>query len=172
MPDYKCGKVYAIVGEDGLEVYVGSTCSPLHKRWYGHKDLAKKGHRSPIYKYIAENGGFEKFRIILVEEYPCENRKQLERQEGEHIRRLKPVGNRNMAGATDEERERQKQKYRETDIGKQKHREYMRQYRACKTDIQKQKDREYQKEYHAKKKAEWEKIKPLYPLYKELISHL
>jgi hypothetical protein len=103
MPDYGCGKVYAIVGEDGLEIYVGSTAQPLHKRWHGHKKMAKFKPERAIYKHIAENGGFEKFRIILVEEYPCENRQQLLRREGEHIKRLQPIGNRRVAGRTPQE---------------------------------------------------------------------
>ena len=101
--DYKCAKVYAIVGEDGMEVYVGSTCSPLYKRWWEHRHSAKRYPNRDIYKYISENGGFEKFRIILVEEYSCENRDQLRRREGEHIKRLNPVGNRNVAGRTKQE---------------------------------------------------------------------
>ena len=103
MMDYKCAKLYAIVGEDGMEVYVGSTCSPLYKRWWQHQHYAKKYPNRDIYKYISENGGCEKFRIILVEEYPCENRDQLRRREGEHIKKLNPVGNHLVAGRTKQE---------------------------------------------------------------------
>jgi hypothetical protein len=101
--DYKNGQIYAIVNEEGKEVYIGSSCQPLYKRWYQHKQDSKRRSHFNVYKHIEECGGFEKFRIILVEEYPCENKKQLERREGEHIKRINPVGNRFVAGRTQKE---------------------------------------------------------------------
>jgi len=82
--DYQNGKIYKITNCIDDEVYIGSTCTTLSKRWYEHK---RKINSKPykIYQHINDLG-FDKFSISLVENYPCTNKSELLRREGELIR--------------------------------------------------------------------------------------
>jgi group I intron endonuclease len=84
--DYKNGRIYCIRNNIDDEVYVGSTCQPLSKRMAFHRNDAttyKKDRK--IYKHM-NNIGVENFYIELLEECPCENKEQLRKREGYHIR--------------------------------------------------------------------------------------
>lgn len=67
--DYKNAKIYKIMCNITGELYIGSTTSTLVKRLHIHKK--KQGCSS---KQIIERGDYV---IVLVEEYPCENKQQL-----------------------------------------------------------------------------------------------
>ena len=90
---YKNGKIYTIryKGDDSL-IYVGSTCLPLYKRWYYHKNKcfyeSGKGYNLFVYKTIRESNDFENWYIELYEEFSCDNKEQLMKREGEIIRKL------------------------------------------------------------------------------------
>ena len=98
MPDYQKGKIYKLWSPQGEEdeIYYGSTIDELRKRKNQHK-LKKNSCSSKIL--------FEKYddvRIELLEDYPCNNRAELEKKEGEYIRANKCL-NRNVAGRTRKE---------------------------------------------------------------------
>ena len=149
---YERGQIYAIIDEEGMEVYIGSSCNELYKRWHKHKNDAKRNPNTPIYKYIIENGGFEKFRIVLVEDYPCSCKKELVRREGELIKAINPVGNRRIAGRTktewyEDNKELILERQREWRIqNKDKMLESMRKYK----EQNREKIREYQREWQRK----------------------
>lgn len=82
--DYKNSKIYKLQCEDG-HYYIGSTATELRKRLKGHKDKSKESPNQRVYKHINELG-WDKVRIVLIEEYPCENKQQLTRKEDEVIR--------------------------------------------------------------------------------------
>ena len=87
--DYTQGKIYKITNDYNDDVYVGSTCDTLVKRFSGHKRSSyndKTQHR-PLYKLINDIG-FDRFRIQLIEDCPCEDLYQLRQKEGEYIRKL------------------------------------------------------------------------------------
>jgi hypothetical protein len=90
---YKNGKIYTIRyrGDDSL-IYVGSTCLPLYKRWYKHKQGCfkenNKEYNKILYQKIRETDDFDNWYIELYEEYECENKEQLLKREGEIIREL------------------------------------------------------------------------------------
>jgi len=166
---YERGQIYAIIDEEGMEVYIGSTCNELYKRWNGHKGDAIKKPNVPIYKYIMENGGFEKFRIVLVEDFPCTCKKELLRREGEVIKAINPIGNRKIAGRTNAEwREDNKERIQERDRkyyeqNRKKIRECQREYYEQNKEMNlerlreyyeqnRKRIREYQREYHQKNK--------------------
>jgi hypothetical protein len=71
-------------------VYVGSTCQSLDKRWDNHKQNSKqkisKGRL--LFKTIADNSGFTNFYIELHENYPCNNKEELLKREGEDTREI------------------------------------------------------------------------------------
>ena len=102
MLDYKNGKIYTIrCKTNNFFVYVGSTCQSLAKRWDNHKQHSKqeisKGRL--LFKKIADNSGFTNFYIELHENYPCNNKEELLKREGEVTRE---IGNMNsqMPGRT------------------------------------------------------------------------
>jgi len=95
MPDYANGKIYKIVGEDG-SVYYGSTTASLKRRLGHHR--YNKG--TTAYQKIISQMDWEMF---LVENYPCESKKELEAREGTYIRENTCV-NRQIPGRTWKER--------------------------------------------------------------------
>jgi group I intron endonuclease len=87
--DFSKGKIYKITNDFNDHVYVGSTCDLLTKRFSGHKksmySIEKK--ERPLYKLMNEIG-FERFRIELLEEFPCQDKYQLRQREGYWIREI------------------------------------------------------------------------------------
>lgn len=94
MNKYENGKIYTIrCKTDDSLIYVGSTIQPLHQRWAGHKKDSKNDIL-PFYKNIIK---WEEWYIELYENFPCENREQLNKREGEIIRLIGNL-NYNIAG--------------------------------------------------------------------------
>ena len=92
MPDYSLGKIYAIRSANTDQVYIGSTVQPLYKRFHVHKwdynrykETGKKGTRS--FLIFKEGDAY----IELVENYPCSDRNELNRREGQIIRKYKNI---------------------------------------------------------------------------------
>jgi predicted GIY-YIG superfamily endonuclease len=83
--DYVNGKVYKLICDDGY-FYIGSTTTPLAKRLYHHKRAStiEKTKNSRVYQHI-NTIGWDRVRIILIEEHQCENKQQLLRKENEYI---------------------------------------------------------------------------------------
>jgi len=79
MPNYKNGKIYKLWSPQCDDIYIGSTTNSLANRLGGHKDK-----RDCSSKYLFEN--YTDVRIELIEEYPCNNKMELNKREGEHIR--------------------------------------------------------------------------------------
>lgn len=100
MPDYKKGKVYALRAPDTDEVYIGSTCVPLSKRMVAHRCDHKKGVPNTSRFMMARKGVY----IELIEEFPCDNKEQLNRREGEIMRQYSTRVNKFIAGLTAVER--------------------------------------------------------------------
>ena len=117
MPNYQNGKIYMIESLEGKCRYYGSTVQELCKRMSKHKSNYKKN------KYVSSSKVlcFNDAKIFLVENYPCNNKEELNRKEGEYIRNNDCV-NRNIPGRTQKEYQqdnkdkiskRTKKKYRE-----------------------------------------------------------
>ena len=103
MPDYTKGKIYTIrCRTDDTLIYVGSTIQPLSVRFGGHKKASRqiKCQNILIYKTINHNWG--DWYIELYEEYPCENKEQLGKREGEVIRSIGTLNSR-IEGRTKKE---------------------------------------------------------------------
>ena len=103
MSDFQKGKIYKITNDYNDEIYIGSTCDTLVKRFSAHKKACnndKSKHR-PLYNLINEIG-FDRFRIELIENYPCEDKYQLRQKEGQYIRQIGTL-NKFIAGRTHEE---------------------------------------------------------------------
>jgi group I intron endonuclease len=89
---YLRGKIYKLVSNVDDKIYIGSTCQQLSRRIFEHKGHSKKEPNRPVYKHFT-NIGWINAEIILIEEYPCNNKMELERRERHWIDELKPVLN-------------------------------------------------------------------------------
>jgi hypothetical protein len=81
---YTSGKIYMlepITEYDEGDVYYGSTIQPLFKRFNQHKYIWSCKSRELFIKY-----GINNIQIILVKSFSCNNREELENEEGEFIK--------------------------------------------------------------------------------------
>ena len=103
MPNYQDGKIYTIRNKNDTSlIYVGSTTQPLFKRFYEHKSLYKNKLKFPNIKLYAIVEDWDDWHIELYEEFPCENKEQLLKREGEVIREIGTL-NCKIAGRTPKE---------------------------------------------------------------------
>ena len=89
---YAKGKIYMIESASTGLVYYGSTCMPLYKRLHTHKN-AHKIFQNNATGFTASFKVLEQadFKIVLVEQYPCESKMQLESREAHYIRNFECV---------------------------------------------------------------------------------
>lgn len=71
MPNFENGKIYRIDG-NGLS-YIGSTTEPLKKRLRRHLNYIKEKRYCSSSKVLSDIGN----KIVLIEDFPCENNSQL-----------------------------------------------------------------------------------------------
>lgn len=170
MPDYSNGKIYIVRSPHTEEVYIGSTVSTLSKRMGQHREkfnLWKKGehHYFTCFKLIDLGDAY----IELIEEYPCENKNQLERREGQIMRETVNCVNIQIAGQT-------KKEYRVDN--KEIISEKAKEYRVDNKESILAKHKEYYEDnkkyfeeyYEANKEDILEKRKEYYQANKEVIS--
>ena len=129
MPDYQNGKIYTIrCKSDNTLIYVGSTTMTLSKRMAEHRYASYTNNIRKLYSCV--NGNWDDWYIELYEVYPCENKEQLNKREGEITRE---IGNLNyqIAGRTNKEwyndnKEKKKKYYKDNKekISKQKKEHY------------------------------------------------
>ena len=104
MPDYSRGKIYSVrFYENDKLIYIGSTVQPLTARFGGHKRCSQ----CSLCHYIQDNynGNFKCCYIELLEPFECNNKQELNKKEGETIRKYKTddkyvVINKQIAGRT------------------------------------------------------------------------
>ncbi len=141
--NFQKAKIYKITNDYNDDVYIGSTCNSLVRRYIQHKSDSKneKYQNRPLYKLMNEIG-FERFRIQLIEDYPCEDKYQLRQKEGDYI---KSIGTMNLlqAGRTCKE-------YR--DDNKEKYEEWKKQYYEINKDSIRAKYRQYDQEHKEERK--------------------
>jgi|AntAceMinimDraft_1070359.scaffolds.fasta_scaffold71380_2 hypothetical protein len=137
-------------------VYVGHTTN-FDKRKGEHKSNCKnengKAFNYKLYQMIRDNGGFDMFKMIEVEKYPCKDKREAERREDEIMKELKASMNTYKSFRTDEERKEYEKQYREDnketiqeyyETNKEKLQEYKKEYQ----ENNKEKIQEYDKEYY------------------------
>ena len=141
MVNYKNGKIYKIINENNEIIYIGSTAQELLcDRYYSHK------FKSPNHK------------IILIENYSCNNNQELCSREQEIIEEYKNLYNKRRAYCSEEDKKKfkkeQNKKYVENN--KKKIQDYKKEYYENNVDkIKEQKkniSEEKKKEYYEKRK--------------------
>ena len=97
-------------------LYVGHT-TDFTKRKCSHK-LNCKSNQIKVYQMVRDNGGWDCFKMVMVEEFQCKNKLQACKREDDLMREMK--ANMNSIGAVfdkDKYLEHQKQ-YREENLDK------------------------------------------------------
>jgi hypothetical protein len=96
---YLRGQIYTIRNiKDDTMIYVGSTINSLSKRFHKHKKDCEGGLTISLYSHIIDND-WSGWYIELYEMYPCNNKRELCRREGQVIREIGTI-NKNIAGRT------------------------------------------------------------------------
>jgi len=129
--DYKKGKIYKIVNDINDEIYIGSTVNTLSKRMVNHRADSVKCPDRKLYKFVADNGGWQHFKIILIEDYPCERKEQLLQRE-QYYKKIATLNINNCYGYDWERDMRRHKIYRESN--KDKIKEYDKKYRESNKD--------------------------------------
>ena len=81
MPNYQAGKIYRLVNDVNDIVYVGSTTASLRKRMAGHRYSSDvRLSKSSFYSSMRLVGS-DRFEIILVKEFACNSKSELEQEE-------------------------------------------------------------------------------------------
>ena len=154
MVNYSNSKIYKLVNNVDDEIYIGSTVNPLFKRKYEHKREIKM-HPQLLKSQHFLKVGWENVQIILIEEFPCDNREQLLKRERFWIDELRPSLNRNKPYiSTEEKNEREKnykKEYHQRNDVKSRRQEYQKEYR--KQDYVKLKMKEYKQRRDVKIRA-------------------
>jgi hypothetical protein len=140
MPNYENSKIYKLWSPSKNLVYYGSTTETISRRLSKHLTDYNRYNNKTTTRYVNSFKILEcdDYKIELVEEYPCNNRQQLCKKEGEHIKANECI-NKCVAGRTPKE-------YYNDNIDKKK--DYDANYRDANAD----KIKQYNKEYRAKQK--------------------
>ena len=154
MVNYGYGKIYKITSEKNGLVYYGSTC-----RYYLSQRLSK--HKSNYKCYLNGKGNYvtsykvlecDDYKIELIKNFPCVNKKQLETEEANYIRNNACV-NIQIPGRTikeyhEDNKERQKKYYQDN---KEKYKQNGKEFR--------EQNKEYNKEYFEQNKEHLKELK-------------
>jgi hypothetical protein len=171
MPDYSKTIIYKLCCKnlDVKDIYIGSTCN-FTRRKNGHKtdchNQNYKKYNTKVYKFIRENGGFDNWEMIMVEEYPCDNKLQKVKRERYWCEELKSTLNTEVPGRDIKEwyqDNREKISKREKEYQKnnaEKIKEHKKEYQKNNAE----KIKEYKKEYD---KNNSDKIKEQKKIYYE-----
>lgn len=102
---YQQGKIYKIVSANSSKCYVGSTILKLNKRFQHHRCCYNTNSNACSSVEVFECGDVS---IELIKEYPCNSKRELEREEGKYQLELDCV-NKHIAGRTQREYEKTEQ---------------------------------------------------------------
>lgn len=139
------------------ECYVGSTCN-LYLRKSQHKHSCNnpndKYYNFKVYQFIRENGGWNNWQMILLEQYPCNSKLEMHMRERYWFENLGATLNSQYPNRTKKEWE---------EANPEKVKEYQKEYREANPEYQKEyretnaeQLKEYQKKY---REANAEKIR-------------
>jgi len=114
MPSFNNGKIYKLWSPQGDDIYIGSTTQSLSVRKAEHKRTCNNDFCCSS-KILFQK--YDDVRIELIEEFPCENKMELNKREGHYIRTLDCI-NKQIPGRTRKEINERQRNYRENNIEK------------------------------------------------------
>jgi len=162
--NYSKSIIYKLCCKDPTieEIYIGSTSNKRNRK-YGHKtdcnNCNSKGYNYFVYQFIRDNGGFQNWDMIIIEEFPCNSKNELECRERYWIETLKPELNKYIPSRTKKEYTKKYYEENKKEINK-KNKEYYEENKDYKKKYQKEYDEENKnkiKEYREKNKKELSK---------------
>ena len=106
MPDYKNGKIYTIRSPSTDKVYIGSTTTPLSKRFSKHKcqyNIYVNPEKRTLYMTSYDILKHGDAYIELLELYPCNSKEELTQREGQLMRSTENCCNKRIEGRTRKE---------------------------------------------------------------------
>lgn len=108
MVNYKNSKIYKIFSDKGDDIYIGSSAVPsLSIRMALHRSSYKRWKQGNCRKYyvfdLFEKYGIKSCHIVLIQNYPCDNKDQLRSREEWHRKQHTNVINKYRAFRTEEE---------------------------------------------------------------------
>ena len=135
MPNYNNSYIYKLCCKNPeiKDFYIGSTTN-FKNRKNQHKSETKanrKKGQNNLYKCIRENGGFQNWDMILIENINVNSKLELHKKEREYIEKLKPTLNHYPPTATEEQKRERKNEFMKeyTLKNKEKINEYQIEYR-------------------------------------------
>ena len=172
MPNYQDGQIYTIrCRSDNTLIYVGSTTMTLARRIAYHRQVGKISNTK---FYTSVNNNWEDWYIELHSLYPCENKQELCKREGEIIREIGTL-NSKISGRTAKEYDKERyenhreelleasRQYRINNLEKVKlaYKTYHQNHREERLEVSRQYNidnnearKEYKKKYREEHKAE------------------
>ena len=106
--NFENGIIYKIVCNDTsiTDCYVGSITNIIKRRQYHKSDCnneKSKHYNRYVYQFIRNNGNWQNWSLVLIENYSCNNKLELERRERYYIEDLKPTLNKQIPTRTNKE---------------------------------------------------------------------
>lgn len=160
--DYSKTIFYRIVCNDLniKDCYVGHTTNFIKRKQchkiYCNKEIYKE-YNFKVYQFIRENGGWNNWSMIMIEQISCENFNEASKLERKFLEEYKATLNMKIPARTKNEYEEYKKEYKEDN--KEKIKEQNKNYRECIKDKikeyyekNKEKIKEQLKEYYKKNK--------------------
>ena len=125
--------------------YYGSTTQSLNQRFQVHKGdfkLWKQGKKRCYSSFMLLEQGFDKVAIILVEDYPCNSKQELELREAHYIKNIPCINMKIPSGIVAESLQDYKKQYYQSN--RDKLLEQNKQYKQANRDKLREYDKQYQ----------------------------
>lgn len=114
--DYSKSVIYKIEHVDNPELlYVGSTTDFIRRKSqhkYTCKNINNKKFNLKLYQMIRAHGDWESFKIMIIKEFPCNNKTELVIEEEKHRKELQATLNSIRCFNTIEDTKEQDKEYR------------------------------------------------------------
>ena len=98
MTDYSKSCIYKIACKDASieDIYIGSTCNFIKRRW-NHKTVCNnpnvREYNYYVYRFIRSHGGWQNWDIYIIEQFSCSTKIQKDQVERGWVEQLKPTLN-------------------------------------------------------------------------------
>lgn len=120
--NYKNGKIYKIEHLEKPElIYIGST-TQFNRRKANHKRACNNetgsAYNFKLYDMVRLNGGWNEFKMMVIKEYPCNNKTELLIEEEKHRKEYQASLNKIRAYRTEEETKQYNKEYTTDNIKK------------------------------------------------------